>query len=89
MLTVGAEVYPRPGVSTRTLLTTPFVITAVAVAPNPPTPTIETNGDEVYPEPPAVTSTLNKEPFTITLADAPVPPPPDISINGLEAASYP
>ena len=54
------------------------MITAVAVAPNPPPPTIETNGDEVYPEPPAVTSTLNKEPFTITLAAAPVQPTPVI-----------
>ena len=68
MLTVGAEMYPCPGASTRILLTTPFVITAVAVAPNPPPPTIETKGDAVYPEPPAVTSTLNSEPFTTTVA---------------------
>lgn len=79
--------YPSPGVSTRILLTTPLVITAVAVAPKPPPPTIDTRGCVVYPVPPLVTSTENREPLTVTSAEAPDPSPPVISMSGLFAAS--
>ena len=64
------------------------MIIAVADAPEPPPPTIETNGDVVYPLPPAVTSILLKEPLTTTDAVAPVPLPPVIVAAGGDAASY-
>ena len=65
------------------------MITACAVAPIPPPPTIDTRGDSVYPVPCAVTVKLSKLPFTTTCAAAPVPPPPSISTLGLAPASYP
>ena len=63
------------------------MIIAVAEAPEPPPPTIETRGEEVYPEPPLSTSMDVTEPFTTTDADAPVPPPLLIEIFGGDAAS--
>ena len=50
---------------------------AVAAAPEPPPPTIETRGEEVNPVPPVETVISLTEPLTVTLAVAPVPPPPD------------
>ena len=65
------------------------MIIAVAEAPDPPPPAIETRGEEVYPDPPAVTVISLTDPLTVTLDVAPVPPPPEIVIFGEEAASYP
>ena len=48
----GCEVYPVPPELIRILDTTPFVIIAVAAAPEPPPPTIDTRGDAIKPEPP-------------------------------------
>jgi hypothetical protein len=62
---------------------------AVADAPAPPPPTIDTRGDEVYPAPPLVTVISLREPLTTTDAAAPVPPPPLTVIAGGNAASYP
>ena len=63
------------------------MIIAVAAAPDPPPPAIETRGDEVYPDPLAVTVISLTEPLTVTVDVAPVPPPPVIVIFGGEAAS--
>ena len=63
------------------------MIIAVAAAPDPSPPTIETRGEDVYPEPPAVTVISEIDPSTVTVAAAPEPPPPSIVITGGEAAS--
>ena len=62
---------------------------AVAAAPEPLPPAIDTRGEEVYPDPPAVTVISLTEPLTTTSAVAPLPLPPDIVITGGNAASYP
>ncbi|BCU99448.1 MAG: hypothetical protein CM15mV28_0160 [Thaumasvirus sp.] len=59
--------YPVPPSLIKTLDTTPFVIIAVAAAPDPPPPAIETRGEEVYPDPPAVTVISLTDPLTVTL----------------------
>ena len=66
-----------------------MVIIAVADAPEPPPPTIETRGEDVYPLPPAVTSIESMPPSTTTDAAASTPPPPAIVMTGGDAASYP
>ena len=80
--------YPVPPELIRILETTPFVIIAVADAPEPPPPTIETRGEEVNPEPPADTVISLTEQLTTTAAVAPVHPPPLIVNTGGDAASY-
>ena len=43
----GCEVYPEPPLVIKMLETVPFVIIAVAAAPEPPPPTIEIRGELV------------------------------------------
>ena len=76
-----------PGCSTKILVTLPPVITACAVAPLPPPPTIETKGASMYPVPSVRTSKESRLPLTITSAAPPVPPPPVISTFGFAPAS--
>ena len=79
--------YPLPPEFIKILETTPLVTIAVAAAPEPPPPTIETRGDVVYPLPLSSTAIAVIDPSTVTLADAPEPPPPSIVILGGDAAS--
>ena len=79
--------YPVPPVFIRILETTPLVTIAVAAAPDPLPPTIETSGEEVNPDPPSLTIISVIEPLTITAAVALDPPPPEIVILGGDAAS--
>ena len=79
--------YPVPPSTIRMRETTPLVIIAVAEAPEPPPPTIETRGEDVYPLPPLSTVISLIEPLTVTEAEAPEPPPPEIVIVGGNAAS--
>ena len=58
------------------LVTTPEVITAVAVAPVPAPPVNETVGTLVYNEPAAVTDKLETIFVIDAVAAAPEPPPP-------------
>ncbi len=78
--TEGAEVYPVPPAVTFTAVTTPPLITADAVAPDPPPPESTTFGAAANPLPPLVTFTaVTAPPETDAVPVA--PPPTEVNVT--------